>query len=70
MEKDTVVIDMIIIIIMFILFQEIILDIRKISLMVLIVGGAEILTAININHQNVMFGDILIIPLNKDIFRE
>lgn len=57
------------IIIVFI-FHEIILDNRKISLNVLIVGGAEILIAIKINHQNVILGDIIINPLNNIIFRD
>lgn len=45
------------------------LDIIKISLIVLIVGGADILIAMKINHQNVMLGDIVISPLKERIFR-
>lgn len=50
-------------------FHKIILDIIIISLIVLIDGGAEILIAININHQKVILGDKLISPLNDEIFR-
>lgn len=50
--------------------HKIILIIIKISLKVLIEGGAEILTAININHQKIILGKIEIIPLNDIIFRE
>lgn len=50
--------------------QLIILDIIMISLIVLIVGGAEIFRAININHQNVMLGIRRINPLNNKMFRE
>lgn len=51
-------------------FHLIILVNKKISLIVLIVGGAEMLIAININHQKLIFGDILINPLNKIMFRD
>jgi len=51
------------------IFHKIILDIIIISLIVLIDGGAEILIAININHQNVMLGDIIINPLKHEILR-
>jgi len=44
-------------------------DIMKISLKKLIEGGAEIFIAMNINHQNIMFGLVLIIPLKEMIFR-
>lgn len=50
-------------------FHKIILDIMKISLIVLIVGGADTLIAININHQNVRFGEIDVRPLKQEIFR-
>lgn len=52
-----------------IIFQLINPIIIKISLIRLIVGGAEILTAVNINHQNVILGKELISPLNDIIFR-
>lgn len=68
-ENDVVAIDIIKIIIIDNMFQLINLDINIISLIVLIVGGADMLIAININHQNVMFGDINNIPLNNIIFR-
>lgn len=51
------------------LFQNNNLAIMKISLIVLIDGGAEILRAININHQKVILGINIKIPLNKIIFR-
>lgn len=51
------------------LFHKIILDMIEISLKVLIVGGAEILIAIKMNHQNVMLGDIEINPLKDKMFR-
>lgn len=41
----------------------------KISLNKLIDGGAEILIAIKINHQNIKLGKDVIIPLNDKIFR-
>lgn len=40
-----------------------------ISLKKLIVGGAEMFTEINRNHQNIMLGEELIIPLNDKMFR-
>lgn len=46
------------------------LDIIRISLIVLIDGGAEMFIAIKINHQNTMFGVIVINPLNIIMFRE
>lgn len=49
--------------------QNIILVSIKSSLAKLIDGGAEILIAKKINHQNVKFGKILIIPLIIIIFR-
>lgn len=52
------------------LFQKIILLIIIISLNVLIVGGAEILIAININHHKVMLGMIINIFLKSIILRE
>lgn len=68
-ENEVVAIDIIRMSIIVEIFQLIILDIIKISLNVLIVGGAEILTAININHQKVILGKIEINPLNNNIFR-
>lgn len=68
-EKDVVIRDIKNKIDIDIKFQWIILDIKKISLIVLIVGGAEMLTAMNINHQKVMLGIIEINPLNIKIFR-
>ena len=53
-----------------VLFHEIVLDIKKISLIVLIVGGAEMLIAMNVNHQKVILGVDEIIPLNDSMFRE
>jgi len=47
-----------------------ILEIMKISLIVLIVGGAEILIIIKMNHQNLILGEMERIPLNKIVFRE
>lgn len=69
-EKDVVIIEMMKIGNNDLIFHNIILDIIIISLIVLIEGGAEILIAININHQNVMLGDIIIIPLKEEMFRE
>lgn len=46
------------------------LDMMKISLIVLIDGGAEMFIAIKINHQNAMLGVIVINPLNRVMFRE
>ncbi|GIY36575.1 hypothetical protein CDAR_575311 [Caerostris darwini] len=40
-------------------------EMTKISLATLIEGGAEILAAINKNHQNVMLGNELNNPLNE-----
>jgi len=47
----------------------IMLVIIKISLIVLIVGGADMLIITNINHQNVILGEMDIKPLNIIIFR-
>jgi len=47
----------------------IILFIIKISPIRFIEGGAEILIAINKNHQNIILGKILINPLKEIIFR-
>lgn len=69
-ENEAVIRDIIKIIRIELFLHEIILDIIMISLIVLIVGGAEIFRAININHQNVMFGIIIINPLNIRVFRE
>lgn len=52
-----------------ILFRKIILDIIKISLIVLIVGGADILIIIKINHQNEIFGEIEVNPLKDKMLR-
>lgn len=46
------------------------LDIMKISLIVLIEGGAEIFIAINKNHHKVILGVTIINPLNIIMFRE
>lgn len=46
------------------------LDMIIISLIVLIVGGADKLIAMNINHQNVILGEVEISPLKDKIFRE
>jgi len=43
--------------------------INIISLSKLIEGGAAILAAVNINHQNVIIGFIVINPLVKNILR-
>lgn len=69
-EKDAVINDMINIIKIEWLFHVSKFLISKISLKVFIEGGAEILAAININHQNVILGNIINIPLNEKIFRE
>ena len=45
------------------------LDIIITSLNMLIDGGAEILIAMKINHQNIKLGKELINPLNEIIFR-
>lgn len=50
-------------------FHWINLDIIITSLIIFIDGGAEILIAININHQNIKLGKELINPLNEIIFR-
>lgn len=68
-EKDVTEIEIKKIGIIILMFQEIIEDIIMISLIVLIEGGAEILIAININHQNVILGDKIIKPLKFEIFR-
>lgn len=68
-EKEVVIIEIMKIGIIDLKFHKIILDIIIISLIVLIDGGAEILIAININHQKVILGDKLISPLNDEIFR-
>lgn len=52
------------------LFHKINLDIIIISLIVLMVGGAEIFRDININHQNVILGIMIMRPLNISVFRE
>lgn len=44
-------------------------DINRISLKVLIEGGAEMLRDININHQNTVLGISVNIPFNMRIFR-
>lgn len=69
-EKDVVIRDIIEIIKIDELFQDSMADINIISLIVLIEGGAEMLIAMKINHQNEMFGKRFIIPLNIMIFRE
>lgn len=51
------------------LFQNRSLVIIMTSLKVLIDGGAEMFKAINMNHQNVILGVSINIPLNKIIFR-
>lgn len=68
-SKNLSVINIIKIMIIELLFEKNNLDIIIISLRVLMVSGAEILSAININHQKVMFGIIDIRPLNIRIFR-
>lgn len=50
-------------------FHWISLDIIIISLIILIDGGAEILIAIKINHQNIRLGNELISPLKEIMFR-
>lgn len=52
------------------MFHEIKLDISKISLIVLIEGGADMLVTIKMNHQKVRLGIIVIKPLMFIIFRE
>lgn len=68
-EKDAVISDILNIIIINNIFQLINLDISKISLIVLIVGGADMLTAINKNHHIMMLGLIKISPLKCMILR-
>lgn len=51
-------------------FHIMILDIIKISLKVLMEGGADILIIKKRNHHMVMLGKIWINPLNREIFRE
>lgn len=69
-EKDAEVKDIMKIGILDLSLHETRLDIIMISLIVLILGGAEIFRAININHQNVMFGIRVKRPLKSKIFRE
>lgn len=68
-ENEVVISAIIIIIIIDSTFHVIKFDIRRISLIVLIDGGAEMFVAIKINHQKVMFGIIVIKPLMFIIFR-
>ena len=68
-EKVAVINDIRKIMIIELLFHEISLDIIIISLIVLIVGGAEIFNAMNMNHQNVILGISVNSPLNIRIFR-
>lgn len=68
-ENEVVIKDIIKIIIIELLFHVIRPDIIKISLKVFIEGGAEMLRAININHQNVKFGINEKIPFNIIMFR-
>lgn len=69
-ENEVIIMEIKKINIIVILLNMIILDIIKISLIVLMVGGAEMLIAINKNHQNVILGEIEIKPLKVRIFRE
>lgn len=69
-EKDATAKDIIMIGMMVDFLQRSSLDIMKISLAVLIVGGAEMLTDMKINHQNVMLGIMVSNPLNNKMFRE
>lgn len=69
-ENDAIISDINIKGIMVVFVHEIILDIIKISLRVLMEGGAEMLIAININHQNTMLGVIVNNPLNRIMLRE
>lgn len=69
-ENDAVINDITKIIGIELFLHEIILDIIMISLTVLIVGGAEMFRAMNINHQNVMLGMMIINPLNIRVLRE
>lgn len=68
-ENDAVISDITNNIIIDLLFHEIMLDISIISLKVLIVGGAEMFKAINVNHQNVILGIIINNPLNIRVLR-
>lgn len=68
-ENEVAINDIIKIIIIELLFHNNILDIIIISLKVLIVGGAEMFIAININHQKVILGISKYKPLNNIIFR-
>lgn len=68
-ENETVASDIVKSIIKDTLFQNNRFLIIKISLIVLIVGGAEIFRAININHQKVMLGIIVIKLLNISMLR-
>lgn len=69
-ENDVIINEINIIISIVVLLNKIILDIMKISLIVLMVGGAEMLIAIKINHQKVMLEDMLMRPLKDKMFRE
>lgn len=69
-EKEVVISDVMNNIDKEILFQLMSLDIKKISLIVLIEGGAEMLIAMKINHQNTMLGDDDHIPLNDKMLRD
>ena len=69
-ENDTVMKDANIIGIMVLALHKINLDMIKISLIVLIEGGAEILIAINMNHHQTMFGVMISNPFINKIFRE
>lgn len=68
-EKDAVERDIIKMVIIIDIFHCRSLDIIIISLIILIVGGAEMLIAIKINHQNIRLGKELINPLKEIIFR-
>lgn len=69
-ENEAVIIDAIIIGIIVDFVHIISLDIIKISLIVLIDGGAEIFIAIKRNHHMVMLGVTINNPLNNIMFRE
>lgn len=68
-EKEAVINDIRKIKVIDLLFQKINPDIIIISLIVLIVGGAEIFKDINMNHQKVILGIRTIRPLNIKVFR-
>lgn len=68
-EKEAVINDIIKIIKIELLFHDKSLVIIIISLRVLIVGGAEIFKAENINHQNVMLGIRINNPLKSKMLR-